>query len=73
MFCKNRYNLSELKRDLNILYFFCADVSAHKASKEVDLSYRAIIDKYIRFRHRIADYLEEQPRTLGRDTLAAPL
>lgn len=58
--CDAKYSIRKLKRDLNILYFFYLELSARKAARELGISYKTVISKYMLFRERIADYLDEQ-------------
>ena len=58
--CKQRYSLIKLKRDLQILYYFYLEVSARKASKELNINYRQIHRKFMHFRKSIAEYCNSQ-------------
>lgn len=58
--CKSYYSLNKLRKDINILYYFYLEVSAHKTAKELNLSYRTVLNSYMFFREMIAKYLNEQ-------------
>ena len=58
--CSHYYSLNKLRKDLVILYYFYLEVSAHKTAKELNLSYKTVLDRYMQFRQRIAEYLDEQ-------------
>ncbi len=59
-YCKCRYSLRKLRTELSILYYFYIEVSARKASRELEISYKSISKRYMQFRQRIAEYLDGQ-------------
>jgi len=64
-FCGQFYSLSKLKRDLDVLYYFSLELSANKTANVLDLSYKTVRSRYMLFRNKIAEYLEENFRKLS--------
>lgn len=56
--CKAVYSTKKLKRDLDVLHYFCLELSAKKASEDLKLSYNTVTKRYMFFREKIADYSE---------------
>jgi len=63
--CRRAYSLQKLRKDLDTLYYFYIEVSAHKAARELGVSYRTVSAKYMEFRRVIADYLDKEFVKLG--------
>jgi transposase len=63
--CKRRYHLPTLKRDLQILYYFYLEVSARKASKELNLNYQLVHRKFMRFRKKIYHFCASEAQKLN--------
>lgn len=58
--CKSYYSLNRLRKDLGILYYFYIEVSARKTSREFEITYKSVRDRYMKFRQKITEYLDEQ-------------
>ena len=58
--CKRYYSLKKLRRDLQLLYYFYLEVSARKASKEMNNDYSVVHRKFMSFRKSIFNYSEKQ-------------
>ncbi|MEA2004030.1 MAG: IS1595 family transposase, partial [archaeon] len=58
--CNVKYSLIQLKKNLQILYFFYLELSARMAAKELGLSYPTAHAKHHMFRENIADYLTQE-------------
>jgi len=54
-----KYSLSQLKRDMQILYYFYIEVSARKTAKELNFNYRLVHRKFMHFRKKIAEYCNQ--------------
>jgi len=63
--CKKKYSLSQLKRDMQILYYFYIEVSARKTAKELNFNYRLVHRKFMQFRKKIAEYCNQEARKLN--------
>ena len=55
--CRNRYSLSKLRKDLDILHYFYLELSARKAARELEINYKSVISRFMFFRRMIADHL----------------
>src|SRR3989338_11250549 len=58
--CRKKYSLAKLKRDINVLYYFYLEVSAHKTSKELHLNYKSVINRFMFFRKMITYHLAKE-------------
>ena len=56
--CGRYYSLSKLKRDLDVLYYFCLELSANKTASLLELDYETVHSRYMFFREKIAEYLD---------------
>lgn len=63
--CKKKYSLIKLKKDLQILYYFCLEISARKTAKELQLNYKLIHRKFMQFRKSIAEYCNQESKKLN--------
>ena len=63
--CNKKYSLTQIKREMEILYYFYIEVSARKTAKELNLDYRLVHRKFMHFRKRIADYCNQEARKLN--------
>ena len=54
--CKRVYSVKKLKRDLDVLHYFCLELSARKTADDLGLSYNTVSKRYKFFREQIADY-----------------
>ncbi len=63
--CRTYYSLQKLRRDLKILYFFYLELSARKAAKELGITYRAVLYRYMFFRRMIAEHLDMEFKKLA--------
>lgn len=61
--CKAIYSAKKLKRDIEILHYFCLELSAKRASKELGFSYNTVSRRYDFFRKQIA-YASDSSRKL---------
>ncbi|MFH1471496.1 MAG: IS1595 family transposase [Nanoarchaeota archaeon] len=58
--CKAIYSIKKLKREIEILYYFYLELSARKASKELNVEYKTVCKKYMDFRKIIAEFSEKE-------------
>ncbi len=63
--CSKKYSLVKLKKDLQILYYFCLEISARKTAKELNFDYKLIHRKFMQFRKLIANYCNNQAEKLN--------
>jgi len=63
--CRRQYSIKKLRRDLEILHYFCLEISANKAAKELGLSYKTAHNKYSFFRQKIAKYSDKNTKKLS--------
>jgi len=49
---------------MDILHYFCLELSANRAARELRLNYRTVMSRYMLFREKIAEYEEETFRKL---------
>ena len=63
--CKKKYSLKQLKRDLEILYYFYLEISARKTARELSLNYRLVHRRFMQFRKLIADYCNNETQKLN--------
>ena len=63
--CKRYYSLKKLKKDLQILYYFYLEISARRATKELQLNYKLIHRRFMQFRKLIAKYCDNEARKLN--------
>jgi len=64
-YCNKYYSLKRLKKDLLILYYFYLEISARRAANELNLNYKSIHRKFMKFRKAIADYCNQQAKKLN--------
>jgi len=57
--CKKRYSLKKLRTDLEVLHYFCLELSARKAALDLGLSYNTVKHRYDKFRRKIAEFSDE--------------
>ena len=58
--CAKKYSLKKLQKDNLIIIQFCENKNALKISKELELNYKTIKDRFDIFRKRIALFLEHE-------------
>ena len=58
--CKQKYSLTKLKRDLQILYYFYLEISARRAANELNLDYGVIHRRFMHFRKCISNYCNNE-------------
>lgn len=63
--CRRVYSLQKLKRDLDLLYYFALELSANKTASLLGLDYETVHSRYMFFRKKIAEHLEEKFRKLS--------
>lgn len=62
--CKQKYSLLQLKRDLQILYYFYLEISARRAANELNINYKTVQSRFMSFRRCIANYCLQEGRQL---------
>ena len=63
--CKKKYSISNLRREMKILYYFYLELSAKKTAKEMELDYGVIHRKFMQFRKLIAEYCNKEAKKLN--------
>jgi len=63
--CKKKYSLIQLKKEMEILYYFYIEVSARKAAKELGLHYHTVQSRFMQFRKLIAEYCNQEAEKLN--------
>ena len=63
--CKKKYSLPQLKRDMQMLFYFYLELSAKKAADEMNLDYGVVHRKFMQFRKKIAVYCNQEARKLN--------
>ena len=63
-YCKKKYSLTKLKRDLYILYYFYLEISARRAANELNINYNVVHRKFMHFRRCISNYCNNETRKL---------
>jgi len=63
--CNKKYSLLQLKREMEILYYFYLEISARKTAKELELNYRLVHRKFMHFRKAIAEYCKKEAEKLN--------
>ena len=58
--CAKKYSLKKLQKDNLIIIQFCENKNALKISKELELNYKTVKDRFDIFRKRIALFLEHE-------------
>ncbi len=58
--CNKRLSLSKLKRDLEIMHYFCLELSARKASIDLKIDYKSVGRRYMFFRSKITEFLDKE-------------
>lgn len=65
--CAKKYSVKKLQKEEAIIKAFCENKNALETSKELNLNYRTIKDKYDEIRHKIALFLEEEYNSSVKD------
>ena len=63
--CNKKYSLTQLKRDLLVLYYFYLEISARKTARELELDYDTVQSRFMQFRKKIADYCNQEAKKLN--------
>jgi len=63
--CKKKYSLSQLKRDMQMLFYFYLELSAKKTADEMNLDYGVVHRKFMQFRKKIAVYCNQEAKKLN--------
>lgn len=63
--CRRQYSIKKLRRDLEILHYFCLEISASKTAKELGLSYNTVHNRFMLFRRKITEHLDKNFRKLS--------
>ena len=58
--CKKKYSLSQLRRDMQLLYYFYLEISAKKAAQEMEIDYGVVHRIFMKFRGRIRSYCNNE-------------
>jgi transposase len=58
--CAKKYSLKRLQRDEQIIIKFCENKTALETSKELQLNYKTIKDRFDLYRKKIAIFLEDE-------------
>lgn len=53
--CGKLYSLKKLRKDLQLLHYFCLELSANKTAALLGLDYKTVRSKYMLFREKIAE------------------
>ena len=56
--CFHRYSIKKYELEFKILHYFCLEISARKAAKDLQISYKNVSSRFQQFRAEIAGYLE---------------
>lgn len=57
--CLKKISLNKYFKDIEVIKYFCNDINALVCSKELNLNYKSVLNRYELFRKIIASYLEE--------------
>ncbi len=63
--CRRVYSLKKLQRDVEILHYFCLELSASKTAKALELDYETVYSRYMFFRRKIIQYQNNSFRKLS--------
>src|SRR3989344_7747955 len=63
--CSKKCGLSQLKRDMQMLFYFYLELSAKKTADEMNLDYGVVHRKFMQFRKAIADYCNREAKKLN--------
>src|SRR3989344_6325877 len=63
--CEKKYSLTQLKKDMLILYYFYLELSASKTADELDIDYGVVHRKFMKFRKKIAEYCNQEANKLN--------
>lgn len=58
--CAKKLSLKKIEKDKTIIKEFCEDKNALETSKELELNYKTVKDRFDLFRKKIAIFLEEE-------------
>ena len=62
---EKKYSLTQLKKEMLILYYFYLELSASKTADELDIDYGVVHRKFMQFRKRIAEYCNQEAKKLN--------
>src|SRR3989338_943302 len=62
---EKKYSLTQLKKDMLILYYFYLELSASKTADELDIDYGVVHRKFMQFRKKIAEYCNQEANKLN--------
>jgi len=63
--CGRLYSLKKLRKDLQLLHYFCLELSANKTADLLDLDYKTVRSRYMFFREKIAEDSKENFKRLS--------
>jgi len=65
--CAKKYSLKKLKRDQDILDGFCKNITALELSKQLELNYKTIKNRYDEIRAKLPQFLENEYNSMPKD------
>jgi len=65
--CAKKYSLKKLKRDQDILDGFCKNITALELSKQLELNYKTIKNRYDEIRAKLPQFLEDEYNSMPKD------
>ncbi len=65
--CAKKYSLKKLQTDENILDGFLANKTASELSRELDLNYKTVKNRYDEIRYKLSQFLEYEYNNLPKD------
>ena len=63
--CGKKYSLTQLRKEMLILYYFYLELSASKTRDELDIDYGVVHRRFMQFRKSIADYCNAEAKRLN--------
>ena len=63
--CGKKYSLMQLRKEMMVLYYFYLELSASKTADELEIDYRVVHRKFMKFRKNIAVYCNVEAKKLN--------
>ena len=63
--CGKKYSLTQLRKEMLVLYYFYLELSASKTKDELEIDYGVVHRKFMRFRKSIAGYCNAEAKRLN--------
>jgi DNA-directed RNA polymerase specialized sigma subunit len=63
--CGKKYSLTQLKKEILILYYFYLELSASKTADELEIGYSVVHRKFMQFRKSIFNYCNNEAKKLN--------